>query len=385
MLETKLLRDLQRINKSVVHRRENFEKTSTSSHIWHQVVESQGQGLEKRLIVILNSRGCSYAVNNAGPCFNCGLVTASSQGEAVSCAETEQQIETILRTLDFTGHNITELDLFNAGSLLNDWQVSPEIRSMLFEKISSINSIEDILIDSRPEDIDEKKLLEIKDKIGHRRLWVGIGLETADDTIRNFCINKNFSLNDFEQAVDVLKSCGAHLFSYVMFKPAILTEWEAIDDVVNTIRYLSSLSSKKNISLKISLEPGVVQGDCLLTSMYANDLYTTPWLWSVVRVIFKTHEFSMGRLRVGIPEEVPKVLDRRRNYEEKGETCACSPSVENCIAEYNKTKELTAFDSLPKCECERRWEAFLEEEKNRGERTLGERAKEVVLKLSNQD
>ncbi|MBW1859431.1 MAG: hypothetical protein JRI70_04985 [Deltaproteobacteria bacterium] len=348
------------------------------------MVESQKQGLQKRLIVILNSRGCSYAINNAGPCFNCGLVTASSQGEAVSCAETEQQIEKILRTQDFAGQNITEFDLFNAGSLLNDWQVSPEIRSMLFEKIGGINSIEDILIDSRPEDIDEKKILEIKDKIGQRRLWVGIGLETADDTIRNFCINKNFSLIDFEKAVDVLKSCGVHLFSYVMFKPAILTEREAIDDGVNTIKYLSSLSSKKNISLKMSLEPGVVQGDCLLTEMYANDLYTTPWLWSVVRVIFETHEFSKGRLRVGIPEEVPKVLDRRHNYDKKGEACACSAAVEDCIAEYNNTRVLSAFDNLPKCDCKKRWKVFLEEERNRGRRTLGERAKDIVSKLGNQ-
>ncbi|MBW1742530.1 MAG: hypothetical protein JRJ47_03760 [Deltaproteobacteria bacterium] len=385
MLETKLLRNLQRINKSVVRKRENFEKTSTSSHIWHQVVESQEQGLQKRLIIILNSRGCSHAVNNTGPCFNCGLVTASNQEEAISCAETEEQIERILKTQDFAGENITELDLFNAGSLLNDWQVSPEIRSMLFEKIGRINSVEDILIDSRPEDVDEKKLLQIKDKIGQRRLWIGIGLETADDTIRNFCINKNFLLNDFEEAVDVLKSCDAHLFSYVMFKPAILTEREAIDDAVNTIRYLSDLSSGKDIALRISLEPGVVQGDCLLTSMYANGLYTTPWLWSVVRVIFETHEYSGDRLRVGIPEEVPRVLDRRRNYDEKGETCACSASVEHCIAGYNKTKKLSAFNNLPKCECEKRWKVLLEEEGNGGKRTLEERAIEVVSKLGNSD
>jgi hypothetical protein len=105
----------------------------------------------------------------------------------------------------------------------------------------------------------------------------------------------------------------------------------------------------------------------------------------VVRVIFKTHEFSRGRLRVGIPEEVPKVLDRRRNYDEKGKTCACSPLLEDCIAEYNKTKELTAFDNLPKCKCETRWKDFLEKEKNRGERTLEERAKRIVSELGKQD
>jgi len=328
--------------------------TPKSHHIWHQVVESEGDGLQKRLIVILNSRGCSYAIKRQGPCFNCGLVTASNRGRSISFAETEQQIDRILEAHDFEAQKITELDLFNAGSLLDDWQVPTEIRRMLFQKTDRLPGVEDVLIDSRPEDVTAQKISEITNAIGEKRLWVGIGLETADDTIRNLCVNKNFSLRDFERAVEILGNCGARLFAYLMFKPAFMTEREAIRDAVKSVEYLASLSEKRCIPLRMSLEPGAVQGDCLLTDLYERGLYKPPWLWSVVRTVSEAHEISGGRLRVGIPEEVPKILARRRNYDEVGDTCDCSHAIEQCIAAYNRSRSSMAFENLPQCPCRER-------------------------------
>ena len=378
------LRSLQRINKGVVSRGEFSEDVVTTEAIWHQLVES-GENGEKRLILILNSRGCSFALKNVGPCFNCGLVTASNQGAALTTEEVARQFDAITGRYDFQQENITELDLFNAGSMLDDWQVPTEMRGMLFQRISKLDTVNKVLIDSRPEDITREKIASLRSTLGNTQLWVGIGFETASDEIRNLCINKDFLLSDFEKAVDILAEENANLFTYLMFKPAFITEHEAIEDIKQTTEYLSRLSAAKNIPLQISLEPGVVQGDCLLTHLYTKGLYSTPWLWSVIRTVKESYHHTDGRLRIGIPEEVPKVLDRRRNYGPDNSTCSCSSIIEKSIIEYNTTRSLTAFSDLPECSCQKQWARQLEEEKASSHIPLRKRVSSIKSKLEKSD
>lgn len=248
----------------------------------------------------------------------------------------------------------------------------------MFAEIATIDKIKDILIDSRPEDITEEKILTIKKIIGDKELWVGIGLETADDVVRNLCINKSFLLKNFETAVKILQKLKVNLFVYLMFKPAFLTEQEAIEDAKRTIKYLTDLSKKLSIPLRISLEPGVVQEDCLLTELYLKGFYATPWLWSVVKVIKETYQFTNGCLRVGIPEEVPQIIDRRHNYNANGASCYCSELIEKCILDFNQRKEINAFDCLPRCACRNNWRIFLREEKDKSKIPLEERIKSTI-------
>jgi hypothetical protein len=376
---------LRKINKKCVKDGRYKKKISAMDIVWHQLVELEPPSItqknKKRLIVILNSRGCSYAIGGEGPCFNCGLVTASSQGREVSYKNTIKQFDKILNHYNFNDLNIVELDLFNAGSLLDDWQIGAAARESLFAKIATIDRIKDILIDSRPEDVTEDKILRIKKIIKNKQLWVGIGLETSNDRIRNLCINKNFSLKNFEKAVKILNKYKVNLFAYLIFKPAFLTEYEAIKNAKDTIKYLSSFSKMLSIPLRISLEPGVVQGDCLLTKLYSEGFYNTPWLWSIIKVIKETYKYANGCLRVGIPEEIPKIIDRRRNYSKTEKTCRCSSLVEKHISNYNQKRTIDIFDFLPKCDCQKRWKAFLTKERIESQIPLEKRINLIIQSL----
>jgi hypothetical protein len=101
-----------------------------------------------------------------------------------------------------------------------------------------------------------------------------------------------------------------------------------------------------------------------------------------VRTVSEAHELSGGRLRVGIPEEVPKILARRRNYDEVGDTCDCSHAIEKCIAAYNKSRSSRAFEDLPQCTCRERWVESLREEEDGDAPSIGERARSVLSRLS---
>lgn len=84
MRTNSLLGDLRCLNREIVKSSRHRVETSVTSTIWHMLAESEFQDSSgknnQRLIVILNSRGCSYAMKGEGPCFNCGLVSASNQG-----------------------------------------------------------------------------------------------------------------------------------------------------------------------------------------------------------------------------------------------------------------------------------------------------------------
>lgn len=359
----KAFKKLLRKNKELILEAKNRTQLSTKAIIWHQVIESKYIETKQRLIIILNSRGCRYALKETGPCFNCGLVTASSLGQKVSLKDMSTQLKTIRNHYNFNNGQIVELDLFNSGSMLDEWQVASNVREALFKEVVKMPSVKDILIDSRPEDINEAKLKSITKIIRNKKLWVGIGLESINDQIRNLSVNKGFSVQHFEDSIRILKQSGCNLFVYQIFKPAFITEQEAITDAIETARYIHNIARKYRLNYRISLEPAVIQGDCLMRYLYEKNLYKTPWLWSIIEVIKKTQPFTKGRLRVGIPEEVPKVVDRRKNYNINGNKCPCTDEVEKCIHEYNKKRSLDVFKKLPKCTCKERWQLQLQKDK----------------------
>ena len=124
-----------------------------------------------------------------------------------------------------------------------------------------------------------------------------------------------------------------------------------------------------------------MQGDCLLTKFYLKGLYKTPWLWSIIKVIKETYKFTNGCLRVGIPEEVPKVIDRRRNYNKVGKTCRCSSLIEKYILGYNQKRTIDTFDFLPKCDCQKRWKVFLAKEQVKSQVSLKKRISLIIQSL----
>ncbi len=226
--------------------------------------------------------------------------------------------------------------IFTSGSFFDEREVSPKVREYIIKKVEDLG-VEKLIVESRPEFITEKRLMDFKGI----NLEVGIGLETANDFIREYCINKGFGFKDFERASKLLKSYGFRVKAYLLLKPPFLSEREAIEDVI------TSTEKIKDLVDVVSINPTNVQKDTFVERLWKKGLYRPPWLWSAVEVLKRI--------------EIDAICDPVAAGKIRGpHNCGkCDRIVAKAIRDYSLFQDKTVFESL-NCDCIAKWRRTIE-------------------------
>lgn len=160
-------------------------------------------------------------------------------------------------------------------------------------------------------------------------------------------MNKGFSLQQFSKAAEIVTGNGIGLRTYVLLKPPFLSENEAIDDAIQSIKTAFSLGAGT-----VSLEAVTEQKYTLVEYLIERGLYRVPWLWSIIEVVRQTAQ--LGKVVVGLFQFYPSPELVPNNCE------LCNERVMEAIVEYNRTLELGALEGLD-CECRVKWRKALED------------------------
>jgi radical SAM enzyme (TIGR01210 family) len=131
----------------------------------------------------------------------------------------------------FEKYGIPEhLEIYNSGSFLDDRQISPESRIVMFKNIHE-RGVQSVTIESRPEYIKAETLAPLIAEF-KGDLTAAIGLEVANDDIL-IKLKKGFSLDDVEKAQSVLKEIGLSSRAYLLVGAPFIgdTRAAALDSV----------------------------------------------------------------------------------------------------------------------------------------------------------
>jgi radical SAM enzyme (TIGR01210 family) len=308
----------------------------------------------KRLVIHLRSNGCAW--KKSGGCSMCGFWSETSQmKDKIGIENFINQFENILKTFDIKKYPI--LCIYNAGSMLNEKEVPFEALEKIFKLISQVPEIQQVVIESRVEYILSEKLRRLKNILKNKDLIVGVGLESANDTIRNLCIHKGLNKHSFERTIELVQSIGVKTVIYVLIKPPFLTEGESIEDAVSTTKYLCDLDVKT-----IHYETMTIENNTLAHVLFQKGYYQLPWLWTIIEIIEQVS-----------PIIKPFVSPFR--YIAEAETvphnCGyCTPFVKKALLEdYCSSYDLSHLTSL-RCDCRTLW---LEEIEKQNELLIEER------------
>lgn len=238
----------------------------------------------KEFTIILRSKGCNWALDNAGGCSMCGYVQDASKQEV--------QPEQLISQFEFALQNKIEeirnddksyvLKIFNSGSFFDDSDIMPSVRLHIYEQINKIDKIKEIVVESRTEYITREKLSEINTHLKEKYTEIGIGLETTDDYIRNQYINKGILFNEFQDALKLCQEYNIGVKAYILFKPPFLTEQAAIDDCSKSIQTLIQLGVNS-----ISINPVNIQKGSLTENLWYQKKYRPPWYYSLFKCLKK--------------------------------------------------------------------------------------------------
>jgi len=342
-----LILDIQRRIRNAIHVDLNSVDFSLPGHVEPGVAYIDGQSAN-RLIVILRGCGCEWAQKEEGGCVMCGHLSGSSKGQTIPDRQLRNQFESAVNGFDFS--DCPMLCLYNGGSFLNEREISPELRRYMLKRVNDIPQVKRLIIESRAEFITHEILDEIEEIMTDTVVEIGVGVETANDQLRDLVLNKGVTTQDLEIAGDMFRRRERiKMLAYILVNPPFLTESEAIDDAVASLEFAHKIGAQI-----ASLEAVSIQQMTLVSFLAEAGYYKPPWIWSMFEIVKRAAHLDLD-LRIGGFEFFPIPKEFTSNCE------ACDEEMVRRINLFNMTNDLKVIDNCccPK-QCDRAWRKDLE-------------------------
>jgi len=300
------------------------------------------------LAVVLSTIGCAHARSDAGGCTMCSYLLDGTQEKPTS-EEIVAQFKFAILELDMKEAPLS-VKIYTSGSFLDDEEVPSEARFKILNLISKDERIREVVLESRPEYVNDMNLSDIREALGDRTIEIGMGLESASDAVRSVCVNKNFDLKIFSNALKTAKKFNIGTRAYVLLKPPFLTERDALLDAISTIQEAQTLGVTT-----VSLNPVNVQRDTLVEKLWTRGNYRPPWLWSVLEVLREATSISDRWMKIVCD---PVGGGKRRGAHNCGK---CDSEILDAIREFSLSQNSSLLD-IRSCDCINQWKHVLTHE-----------------------
>jgi radical SAM enzyme (TIGR01210 family) len=318
------------------------------TRVWLDEDNTPG-GVYDSLTIILNTGGCRWA--RAGGCTMCGYVAESVEGGSVTHEALMDQIDVCLEHERENAEEKADLiKIYTSGSFLDEREVSAKSRAAIAETFSDR---ERIVVESLPDFVNRDSVEPFTDR--GLDTDIAVGLETATDRVRHDCVNKYFDFADFEDASEEVAAIDAEtddadagIKAYLLMKPPFLSESEALEDMVSSIRRCADVEGCHTVSMN----PCNVQRYTMVDELHYRGGYRPPWLWSVAAVLERTADTDA----IVVSDPVGHGSDRGAH------NCGeCDDRVQKAIKDFDLRQDPSVFEQVS-CECERTWDLVIEEE-----------------------
>ena len=302
----------------------------------------------RALVFILPTLGCSWALSGSGGCSICGYIYDNPQ---------QPDFEMILSSFqNILKNKLTKefdysVKIFTSGSFLDTREFPEEYQLKIFEALSQYEVIKEIVIESRPEYVKDSKLKDIAKIIDTSLLEIAIGLESSNNSILMNSINKGFFWEDFVKATNIIKTIGARVKAYLLFKPPFVSEYDSIRDTLQSVKKLVSIGIDTISINAISIHRGTY-----LSQLFEKDEYRTPWLWSLY--------YLCKEIKKQYPD-IRLICDIVSGGNIRGShNCGdCDKQVIDSIKEFTMSQNTEHLSKNIGCTCKSEWKSNLLHEK----------------------
>lgn len=304
--------------------------------------ERYENALVECLTIIIRSGGCTWSA-----CRMCSYRHERYTAESCDALlrHLKAQLAWVMDAYDPAEYQMVKI--FTSGSFFDPREIPP---SFLTDVASAFRG-KLVIAETRPEFVRDEVIgpfIETLDNGSWKTpLYCAIGLETSNDAIREKCINKGFTFEDFKDAAQRAHKAGAGVKAYLLFKPLFLTECEAVADMK------TSLADTVPYAEMLSMNPCTVQRNTELEYYWKRGAYRPPYLWSVLTLL------------ASAPVHV--TCDPLGGGQKRGpHNCGtCDADIVKGIRDFslNADRDLVSALLDITCGCKQEWEFVLSQEK----------------------
>ncbi|TFG34952.1 TIGR01210 family radical SAM protein [Candidatus Thorarchaeota archaeon] len=307
-----------------------------------------GTEIGTSLSIVLSTIGCAHARSDEGGCTMCSYLLDGTSRNPTS-DELVQQFRLAMTKIQ-TSIAPLSIKIYTSGSFLDNEEIPIEAHDAILHDIAVDDRVKEVVLESRPEYVLGPTMASISEILGDRIVEIGMGLESSSDFVRTICINKNFSLESFNQAVKIAKNFEIGTRAYVLLKPPFMTERDALIDSQQTMNDAINAGVSS-----LSFNPVTVQSNTLVEFLWKRGKYRPPWLWSVIDVLKYAKGVSNSRVNIVCD---PVAAGKQRGTHNCGE---CDTNIVAAIRKFSLDQNVRNFENLT-CDCKNLWFHGLEHE-----------------------
>ena len=321
---------------------------------WHMKYSNLRGVSSLTLTITLSPTGCDWA--RQGGCTMCGEFEGAFKkndllhnpqfhiAQFVSAVSNSK----VWETSKSENKSISWIRINQEGNYTNPHEMNIEAQDKILQLAIRLKGVKRVTIESRPQYLSEKVVSHLAEifRDSNVELEIGMGLEAENDVIRNICINKQGTKQQFIDTVNLLKRYNILPLAYIILKPPFLTEQEAIDEAVATAHFAAKIGFSR-----ISFEPMSIHQYTLVDLLKETGDYSPPWLWSVIEVAKRCSDIS-SIFGIGGVGYYPIPSEYTHNFcTEKKD---CNKRIIEAIKEYNTSRSISVFKNID-CSCKGYW------------------------------
>jgi len=312
--------------KAMAYSREKKElDLSRPVTVWRSQDLLDGRPAES-LTMILRTVGCRW-----NRCTMCGY---AGEGAPATAHDLINQFDWAMGR---SSPEVSVVKIYTSGSFLDPDEMPVQARDEILGRLKAMG-ISRLVIESRPEYITGEG---VEACLSHLSTEFAIGLESSNDLIREKAIRKGFSFQDFVAASEMVHRQGGRIKAYILLKPPLLTEGQAMRDAIDT-----GLAARPHADM-LSLNLCNVQRNTIVERMWQRGEFRPPWLWSALEVLEK------------VPGPIvcdPVGAGTRRGPHNCGE---CDERIASAIRDHALSQDVGPLRSLD-CSCKSAWRELME-------------------------
>ncbi|MDR2873637.1 MAG: archaeosine biosynthesis radical SAM protein RaSEA [Methanobrevibacter sp.] len=337
--------EIQQLNKEIRSKfLERMIKRSPSqlSTSWFQE-DLTYNGKENTIFIIVPTPGCSWALGDSGGCTMCSYISDS----ALENVDDDEIFNLFKEEFEKYGVDSNlSIKLFVSGSFLNPLEVSINARNKILDYLSENEFVKELIVESRPEYINEDLIKDVFIHLKDKLFEISIGLESSNNFTRDEKINKGFTKEDFQKAIETIKSLknsyNIKSKAYILVKPILTNEAEAIKEAIETAKYCQDVGVDR-----VSFTPTTIHKGTLVEQLWNRGAYQPAWIWSTMEIINHVRK----ELTIDSFMDTSGFGSRRGPYNCK----KCNKDLKNMIIDSNLNQSTINHE----CDCKNEWKGII--------------------------
>ncbi|TFG22585.1 MAG: TIGR01210 family radical SAM protein, partial [Promethearchaeota archaeon] len=145
-----MIEKLRKLRKNTLKQISTLTEKDLNSPVSYWIKEDRLiKDVGKEFTIILRTRGCKWALGDQGGCSMCGYIN-DSWIKDINPQHIKNQFlkawNAKIEEINADKSNFI-LKIFNSGSFFDDEEINEEIRDFIYEKISSIDKIQEVVVE----------------------------------------------------------------------------------------------------------------------------------------------------------------------------------------------------------------------------------------------